>query len=143
MKKFLRCDSGSSMVEFAVIVQAFIFLLIGLVETGRYGYYELLAAHAARAGVQYGAQNVVSAASASGMSSAALQDSPNGWTVTATHYCTANGAVAPCANGQPSSGSTYYVQVKVTGSINSIFHYPGLPGSLPLSSTAVMRVESQ
>ena len=143
-RAFLRCDRGSSIVEFALLAQAFSFLLIGLVEMGRYEYYSILAAHAARAGVQYGAQNVVAAANVSGMSSAAQADAPSlGWTVTSTHYCVLNGAVVNCASGEPPSGTTYYVQVKVTGTIGSLFHYPGLPGSLPLSSTATMRVVSQ
>jgi Flp pilus assembly protein TadG len=143
-RAFLRCDRGSSIVEFALLAQTFAFLLIGLIEMGRYEYYSILAAHAARAGVQYGAQNVVAAADNSGMSSAAQADTSNsGFTVASSHYCVFNGAVVNCGTGEPPAGTTYYVQVKVSGGISSLFHYPGLPASLPLSATATLRVVSQ
>jgi len=54
--RFLRSDRGTSLVEFAIVLPVLMFLLVGLSEFGRFGYYAILAANAARAGVQYGAQ---------------------------------------------------------------------------------------
>lgn len=139
----LKSESGSSMVEFAMIAPVFAFLLLGMTEMSRYTYYAILTAHAARAAVQYGAQNVVSAANLTGMTSAAKLDAPGvTMSVTPAHYCQLNNAANTCSS-QPSSTNVYYVQVTVTETVNSLFHYPGLPSSLPISSTVSMRVSQQ
>jgi Flp pilus assembly protein TadG len=138
-----RCESGTSVIEFALIAPVFVFLLIGLIETGRYTTLAILASHAARAGVQYGGQTVFSAADTIGMKNAALQDGMNlNWTVTPSYFCINNGAVISCPTVPPST-TTYYVQVKVTGTFNSLMHYPGIPASMPITATATMRVQSQ
>jgi Flp pilus assembly protein TadG len=142
------------MVEFALLAPVFIFLLLGLVDVGRYTYYGILAAHAARSGVQYGAQNLVTAddASLNGGSShaasAATADaqSLSNWHVTTSVVCTNNNQSAPCpannTNSLPPSGLVYFVRVQVTGTFTPLIQYPGL-SSIPISSTAIMRVVNQ
>lgn len=143
--RFARCESGTSVIEFALVAPVFAFLLIGLIETGRYMYFAILASHAARASVQYGAQSIFTATDTTGMTNAALQDAQNlsNWRVTVSHFCMNNGAVATCPSGEPSSTTAYYLQVQVTGTFTSLLNYPGIPNSVPITSTAVQRVAAQ
>ena len=77
MKRLIRSEGGTSAVEFAIVAPVLIFLLIGLIDVGRYTYYGILAANAARAGAQYGAQSVYTAIDSPGMQNAALADGQN------------------------------------------------------------------
>ncbi len=143
MKRF-KSEAGTAMVEFAVLAPVFIFLLVGLIEIGRFSYFALLAADAARAGVQWGAQNLSTADNNYGMADAAQNDGQHlGWTVTQSHFCTLNGTVTACAIGAVPAGQVYYVQVTTSGTFNSLLKYPGIPQSLPVSGKAVMRVVGQ
>jgi Flp pilus assembly protein TadG len=143
--RWIRSESGTSMVEFALVLPVFLFLLIGMIETGRYMYLAILASHAARAAVQYGAQSTFTAVDTAGMINAAVQDgeSLSNWHVYPTHFCKNNGAIATCPVGEPSSTTAYYVQVEVTGTFTSLLNYPGIQNSEPITSTAVMRVGAQ
>jgi len=138
------------MIEFAVVLPVFVFLLIGVIEFGRYTYFAILASHAARAGVQYAAQNLETAADANangpGTASAAKADaqSLSGWKVTSAVVCTVNSQPSPCpASNAIVSNVVYYVQVSVSATFNSLMKYPGIPQQLPVSATAMMRVANQ
>lgn len=151
IRKLFRSQSGASLVEFALLAPVMIFLLVGIVEIGRYTFFAILAANAARAGAQYGSTNLTTAADSTGMISAAEQDGQNlsQWPkdTTATSLCSVNGAApAKCvlsSSGQPPSGTIYYVQVVVTGTFNTLLHYPGIPTGVPITGSATMRVVSQ
>jgi Flp pilus assembly protein TadG len=122
------------MLEFALVAPVLIFLLIGLIEVGRYTYFGILAANAARAGVQYGAQDLYTAQDKTGMTNAALGDGQN----------LSNGAlVVSCGLSSPAAGTVYYVKVTVTGTFKSLLNYPGIPTNVPVSGSAMMRVISQ
>lgn len=147
-----RSDSGTSVIEFAVLAPVIIFLLMGLIEVGRFMYFGLLASHAARAGVQYAARNLSTASDASvngpATRNAAIADaqSLSAWNVTSSITCTLNGQATTCpsntANFVP-PGLVYYVEVKVNGTFNSLMKYPGLPQQIPVSSFAIMPVNNQ
>lgn len=152
IKRLFHCQRATSMIESALVAPVFVFLLIGVIEMGRYTYLAVLAQHAARAGVQYAAQNLETAADASvsgpATASAASQDgqSLSQWAVTSWVSCTNNGTSAPCpANntGSVASGLVYFVGVKVKGTFKSLLSYPGIPNNLPITATAVMRVGNQ
>lgn len=150
IKRLVRSQRATSMIEFALVAPVFIFMLVGVVEMGRYTYFAVLAQHAARAGVQYAAQNLQTAADASASgpatASAASQDaqSLSQWHVTSWVTCTNNLQVAPCPTSNVvSSGLTYYVGVKVTGTFRSLLSYPGIPNNVPVTATALMRVGNQ
>ncbi len=141
------------MVEFAVVLPMLAMLMIGLIDVGRYTYFAIMAAHAARAGVQYGAQNLITAADTTGMKNAATADaqSLSQWTVTPTHSCATNGTTSPCPQSNATSVSpalVYFVQVTVSGYFKPMINYPGIPGynssqGVPVTATAVMRVNMQ
>jgi len=151
-RKHLRDDSGTSLVEFAVVLPVFVFLLIGMIEISRYAYFAILASHAARAGVQYASQTTTTAADASsngpGTRTAALADAQNlsSWTIRSSITCTIAGQASTCpqntANAVPAN-LVYYVQVKVTGTFHSLLNYPGVPSSIPISASAIMPVGNQ
>lgn len=148
IRRLFRSETGTSMVEFAIIAPVFIFLLIGLIEVGRYAYFGILAANAARAGVQYGAQNTTTAAQTTAIQNAALQDGQNlsTWLITPTVLCSVNGATptaAACSGAGVPVNTIYYVQVVVTGTFTSLLNYPGIPHSSLISGSAVMRVANQ
>jgi Flp pilus assembly protein TadG len=151
VRRLFRSQAGTSMVEFALVAPVLIFLLIGLIEVGRYTYFGILAANAARAGVQYGAQSLYTAQDITGMTNAAVGDAQNlpNWTasnggITANYLCSQNGSVAsPCVTATPAAGTVYYVKVTVTGTFKSLLNYPGIPNGVPISASAMMRVISQ
>ena len=144
-----RSESGSSLVEFALLAPVMLFMLIGMIEIGRFAYFSILAANAARAGAQYGAQNLTTARDNPGIVNAVMKDGQNlsNWSsgITAQPLCsTSGGTLQACAQGSaPPPNTVYYVKVQVTGTFSSLLHYPGIPSQLPVSGLAVMRVASQ
>jgi Flp pilus assembly protein TadG len=144
MRAILAGEGGQSLLEFAVLAPVILLLLVGAIEIGRLAYLSILVNNAAHAGVQYGAQNLATAADNSGMQNAALNDGQNiaGLTASASHYCTcADGSSSSCqATDCAGSHRLVYVQVNTTGQFQSLFAYPGLPASYTVSGQAVMRV---
>ncbi len=140
-------DRGAAAVELAVVMPLLIFLVMGLVDVGRYTYYGIVAAHAARAAVQYGGQTVATAADDAGMKTAAASDSSSlsGLTVTPAISCYESGSPTTCPRSNTSVPSTfvYYVSVTVTGTFNTLVNYPGIPTAVPVTASATMRVASQ
>ena len=140
-----RDEGGAAMVEFAVFFPVFILLLVGLIEIGRFANFSIVVADAARAGVQYGAQNVITAADNAGMTSMALADGQNisGLTVTsATHYCQcSDGSASTCLSSDCSlSHRILWVKVTTQGQFPALLGFPGLPGTFTVQQTAVRRV---
>jgi Flp pilus assembly protein TadG len=143
-----RCESGTSMIEFALVLPVLVFLLIGLIEVGRYTFFSILAANAARAGAQYGMQDPSHAQDTSGMQTAALNDGQNlSQFSVPTAKCqvsVSGGALGDCSNSSvPTAGTVYYVKVTVTGTFKSLLSYPGIPTNVPVTGSAVMRVMNQ
>jgi hypothetical protein len=129
------------------VLPLLVLLLIGLIEVGRYGNYTIVIGNAARAGVQYGARNTVTAADITGMQNHALSDgqSLTGLTATASNYCEcADGSASTClATDCPASHRIIYVQVLTAATIPSLTNFAYLPASLrtiTVQGKAVMRV---
>lgn len=144
VKRSTPAERGSAIAEMAVIAPLVMLLLIGLMEMGRYAQISVVVANAARAGVQYGAQNLSTADDSSGMVSAASNDAQgvSGLTITPTHFCRcADGTTSSCgATDCPLSHRLVFVQVDVSGTFSSMLHMPGVPNSQTVTSRAVMRV---
>jgi Flp pilus assembly protein TadG len=148
MRRLARADGGTGLIEFAFALPVLLFLLIGLIDVGRYTYLGVLAQHAARAGVQYGSQSVMSAVSTAAIQNAALQDAQglSSWQVAHTIICTVNSEPSQCPVNNTNAVSpnlVYYVQVQVTGTFNPLVSYPGIPSSIPVTGTAQMRIAAQ
>ena len=82
LRKLFRAQSGAAIVEFALVAPVLIFLVIGLIEIGRFMFFGIVAAHAAEAGAQYASQSLANAYNGDGITSAANADSSStSWTV--------------------------------------------------------------
>jgi len=136
---------GQSLVELALVLPILLLLLVGTIEVGRFSYYSILVSNAARAGAQYGAQSLATAADTAGIKTAAQNDANvDGLTVTAIQRCGCTGASlsgsCPATGCSLPNSPLVYVQVTATGTFNSLFSYPGLPPSITVTSTEEMRV---
>ena len=147
LARLSQSERGSAMVEFAILAPVMVLVFIGLIEISRYAYYALLAANAARAGAQYGAQSTSTALDNTGMQTYANADLPANSHVSATsrYFCLTDpgGAPTTCPTGTAQSGVAYYIEVDTTGTYNSLFKYPGIPQLVPVSGKAVLRVVNQ
>lgn len=144
----MRGETGQALVELALIFPIFILLLIGAAEFGRLAYAAIEVTDAARAAVAYGSQSVITASDNAGMKTAAKNDAPDvpGITAVATQYCSCStGGSVSCTNALASCVSPArvieYVQVNTTASVNTLFHFPGVPTLFTLNGQAIMRVE--
>jgi Flp pilus assembly protein TadG len=135
---------GQASVELALSVPLLIALLLTVVEAGRICLVAMAIASAARAGVQYGAQNLTTVNDNTGMQQAATADAPNlaGMTATVVHFCKcSDGSASTClATDCAASHRLTYVKVTTSATYTPWFNWPGLPVTTTLTSKAVMRV---
>jgi Flp pilus assembly protein TadG len=149
MRSFRRCERGTSAVEFAILAPVMIFLAIGMIDVGRYTYYAILAANAARAGAQYGAQDLAHLAQTTPIQNAATADGAGlAWQFSPAPACKISingGAMSPCPSGgsTPATGTVYYMQVNVSGTFNTLVPYPGIGKTITVSGSSTMRVANQ
>ena len=139
--------SGAAMAELVVLAPLLLLVLLGLVEAGRAGDLALKVASAARAGIQYGAQNHVTAADTTGMQTAATNDADTaGVSAVATSYCQCedlSASTCGLAGACSTNHQNLYVKVVVTGTETSLLNYAALPAglrSVTIQTAAVMRV---
>jgi len=130
----------------AFAVPLLILILQVSADFGRLFYMYVELNGAARAGAQYGANNVSTAADSSGMIAAAKlggADEQNVMSVSATQCtCVSGTSVAACpASYCTAIPTATYVQVTATASFHTLITYPGLPSSVPLSASAILPVE--
>ena len=94
-------------MELALSLPLLLMMFLVVVETGRAFYIAISVANAARAGVQYGSQNLSTAADNAGMQSAATNDAPNitGMTAVATHFCKCSDGTASTCLATDCAGS--------------------------------------
>lgn len=143
MSVLRKLAKGQSMAELAFALPALALLLLVVTDFARVFYTSITVADAARAGVAYGAQSYLTAVNYSAIEQAALNDGKNvsGLTATATHFCQCNDTTVDCASVSPCSEPNVFVQVTATDTFHTMFDYPGIPSTIPLSSTAVMQVK--
>jgi Flp pilus assembly protein TadG len=167
-----RMSKGQSSAELALALPFLVLLLVIVADFARLFYASIAVASAARAGVQYGAQSYIKAVDFTGMRQAALNDGQNisafarpmesgapsgsGLTATASNFCkcvTSPSATSACScdNTVVACSSTVptgcfleaFVEVTTSATFPTIIAYPGVPDPIPLSSTAVMQVQSE
>jgi len=142
-----RKDAGSALVELTMIAPLLLLLLLSLIEVGRIADYAIKVGNAARAGVQFGAQNEATAGDTQGMQNAANADAQiAGLTATAAPtFCQcADGTASTCQQGDcAATHRLQWVQVTCTGTFSTGLHTAFVPASLEnitISQTALMRV---
>ncbi len=148
LRRFASDERGSAAVELGVLAPILILLCLGLIEVGRYANFAVLTVNAARAGVQYGAQNLVTAIDHSGMQQAALNDGQKigGLNAQATHFCQCSDGSASSCLGTDCPAPLHrivWVQVKTTGAYSSLLSFPGIPATIAVGGTAIMRSQQQ
>jgi Flp pilus assembly protein TadG len=148
----LRAEGGQSLLELALVLPMLLLLLVGTIEIGRLAYYSIVVANAARAGAQYGAQNLITAADTPGITTAAGNDAGiAGLAVGVTHTCGCTGTVGGVGGLTPAcpaappctlpNHALVYIQVTTTYPFTPLFSYhPWHPAPISLSSTEKMRV---
>jgi Flp pilus assembly protein TadG len=143
-------QDGQSLVELALVVPLFILLLIATTEFARLAWATVITSSAARAGAQYGAQNVITASDTAGIQSAASGDSTNlsGISTTSSHSCycsTAASTQITCSTALttcPAPATIQeYVQVNTSITFTPFGNYPGLPSSFTVTGRSIMEVE--
>ncbi len=145
LRETTQGDRGSALVELALLAPILIVLVIGVAEYGRFAYMSIEIANAARAGVQYGAQNHITASDTTGMQNAATTDGADvpGISAVAVHSCKcADGTNSTClATDCSTSQIVEFVQVNTTAALSPMFNYPGVSNTLTVKGQAIMRVE--
>jgi|SRR5579862_1368217 len=147
---------GNALVEFAVMLPVLLLIMLGIMELGRYSYYSIAVANAARAGAAYGAQSDRTAVDDAGMLAAVQADATNiASAITSpapvtTQFCTewnssnqTESSPAPCPTSTVDTAIIHlrkYVSVTVTAKVNPLFHYFALPSSITVTSTAISQV---
>lgn len=139
-----RRSRGQAAVELALSLPFLITLLLLAVETGRAFYVAISVSNAARAGVQYGAQNLTTAADNSGMQNAAIADatSISGMTATASHFCRCSDGSGSTCLSTDCSGShrLLYAQVNTSAVYKPLINWPGVLPSITIPGQAILRV---
>jgi len=155
-----RDAAGQALVELALVLPAVLLLLLGVIELGRYAYISILVGNAAHAGALYGAQGFSKATiNNPDITTAAKNDfASNGMnpaTLTVDSFptcgCDVGGTISVdnAANCDPTTPppctGNWAVTIHVTAhnTYSGLFNYPGIPSSLALSSTALMRVSKK
>ena|SRR5690242_10673897 len=135
---------GQSMVELAMALPLLLLLLLAAVEMGRIYYAYLTADDAARAGVEYGAQNLATASDLSGMQNTALNNAKDvqGMSASASQWCECgNGSRMACGDAMCASGTeSVYVEVDTQMQFHTLLTYPGMASSLHIAGHAIRRV---
>lgn len=151
----LWSQCGQSLLEVALLTPLLLILLIGVIEVGRYAYISIVVGNAARAGVAYGAQSLPQSVDTTGIQRAADNDfQNNGQNVSQLTVassvscgCDSSGTLTSAACSGVGAGtcpsSSHWVvmlSVSASGTFGSSLHYPGIPNSITVSRTSIMRV---
>jgi Flp pilus assembly protein TadG len=156
-------------VELAFLTPLLLLLALGVIEIGRYAYIGIVAGNAARAGASFGVvrpgdgPGIVTAACNDFLNnfggkpicdgSATLSSNHLGVTSTQTCGCDNSGTIATLYTGGAfcddvpeatiSACTGHWVamiNVQASGKFPALSTYPGIPGSLTITKTAIMRV---
>lgn len=135
-------ESGSSLVELALLFPLLLLLLVGAVDLGRAFYVAIEVSSAASAGALYGTQNPTDT---TGMQHAAALNAPDltGIVSVASYGCECSdgtSASASCSTTPTCSQDVIqYVQVTTSFTYVPVVRYPGVPSSFALHGKARLR----
>lgn len=138
-------DSGTSLIELALVLPVLLLLLTGAVDFGRAYYLDIEVTHAAHAAALYGSQNPSDTV---GMQNAAVADAVDVPTFSTSSVSVSYGcecsdgssAVVGCTTAPIcSTNIVSYVQVDTSMTYSAMLPYPGIPSPLTLRGTARMR----
>ena len=154
----LRSDSGSALVELALVVAVLgVPLLLGTAQMGSVIYDSIEVSDAANVGAMYGMRSATYAVDTTDITTAAQADAPDfgtklGVTPTTYYVCalavTGTQYTGSSAKQNATAGCTgtgnhalQFVQVNTSATVTPIIHCPGLPSSFTLTGQSAMEVE--
>ncbi len=143
LQRLVRHHTGNVTIEFGFVILFMVTLAVGAYDFGNLGYQKIALTNAARAGAQYGVQDLVTAADVDGMEQAARNDAgDNSLDVEARRYCSCpgQGEVSCSVLCADDSFSYMYVEVTTEGQIELLFPYPYVTSPQTVASTNTMRV---
>ena len=148
LRKLCRDATGNVTIEFGFVILFLATLGIGAYDFGNLGYQKIAVTNAARAGSQYGVQDMSTAANFAGMVQAArndINDTADALTINADNYyfCpnqTPNVVADESVLCDDGSFSYFYVEVTVQDEIDLLFPYPFVSSPQTVASTNTMRV---
>ncbi len=133
-----RC-AGSALVEFALVVPLFLLICLAGIDFARVFATAMAINGANRVGLQFAAQNP---ATTSGIPGVVAADAAlTGLQVAALQYCACSAGGAQVACTSTCSGKMTYTQVTSTLPFKTVAAWPGVPDSLTLSISGVIRVQ--
>jgi len=136
-------DAGEALVETAISMSLFTLLLVGGAEFAQLAYASIEVSNAARAGVQYGAQNGATASDTAGIQTAAANDAPNitlGTTTASISYICSDGAASSGLNTDcVNSHIEEILTVTTTTTVQPLIHLPGFPTTFTLNGRAIQK----
>ncbi len=146
LKSLSRENTGNITIEFGFVILFLVTLGIGAYDFGNLGYQKIAVTNAARAGSQYGVQDMSTAANFAGMVQAArndINDTADALDINADNYyfCPGQGEVADeSVLCDDDSFSYLYVEVTVQNDVELLFPYPFVSSPQTVASTNTMRV---
>jgi Flp pilus assembly protein TadG len=138
----LREESGTALLEMAIVLPFLLLAAIGVAEFGRVYFNAIRVANAATAGAQYGAQNIGSYDAARIRQVARDDANDQALQVTSSTACRCPGseAVVVCSTTCVGYGSPqFFVEVAATKTHTFLLRYPGIPQSITVTRTATFR----
>jgi Flp pilus assembly protein TadG len=135
-------DEGQSLVETAVMFPLLIVLLAAGAEFARAAFAAIEVSSAAKAAVQYGAQNHSTVQDSTGMQTAAANDAADltGLTATPSTSLICSDGTAVSSTDCPGAHVEVILTVTTSATYNPLIHWPGLPTTFALSGQAVQKV---
>ena len=148
LRNLIRGNAGNVTIEFGFVILFMATLAVGAYDFGNLGYQKIAITNAARAGSQYGVQDMATAEDVAGMVQAArndINDTANALTINASNYyfCpnqTPNVVADESVLCDDGSYSYFYVEVTVEHDIDLLFPYPYVTSPQTVASTNTMRV---
>lgn len=140
-------EAGVATLEMVVAAPFLLLMFLLIADFGRVFYTAITLAHAARAGAAYGAQSNEKSVDSAGMVQAAHDEAQNipPITVTAEHFCECPGGTpADCTTDSCGTYGPPQLYVRVTASLTFrtiVLSFLFIPSTVPLSQTAVVRVQ--
>ena len=143
-RRCLLQGGGQASVELALTLPLLLMMFLVVIDAGHAFYIAISVSNAARAGVQYGSQNLGTASDNAGMQSAAANDAPNisGLIATATHFCQCSDGTASTCLSTDCSGShrLLYTQVTTSAPYTPLISFMGILPAMTIPGKATMRV---
>jgi Flp pilus assembly protein TadG len=139
----IHSQRGQAATEMAFCAVVLFTMMLVIADYSRIFFVSTALNSAARAGAQYGIQNVTTAADLTGMQNAATNDdSTISMNPVASNYCECPGSSSHVSCANPGcSDVRVYCEVDTSATFTTIINYPVIPHTVALTGKAVMRAE--